>query len=118
METRIGGVLEVGRPRTFEHFAGIFSAASERLQAIVSKTMVVAMDAANLVGVFFTPAAVVALVFAVWRLGVDLGWTEQFVIARGLFSHWQMWLVLALALRLAGSFLTRSQVRLEEESHE
>jgi hypothetical protein len=107
METRVGGVLEVGRPRTLEHFAGAFSAASERLEPIVSKTMVASMDAANLVGAFLTPAAVVAFVFALWRLGVDLGWTEQFVIAGGLFSHWQVWLVLAIALRLTGSFLTR-----------
>jgi len=46
-----------------------------------------------------------ALVFALWRVSADLGWTESFVISSGLFSHWQVWMALAIALKLTASTL-------------
>lgn len=49
--------------------------------------------------------AVSCSMFAVWRLTWDLGWTSSFVIADGIFSHWQVWMALtilftAVAVRL------------------
>lgn len=55
--------------------------------------------------ILLTPAALIALVFAVWRFTADLGWTEAFVISDGFFSHWQVWMALAVALKWTGSQL-------------
>ncbi|HSW51406.1 MAG TPA: hypothetical protein VLH09_14570 [Bryobacteraceae bacterium] len=46
------------------------------------------------------PASALALGMAIWRLGYDLEWTGQFAISGGLFSHWQVWMALALVLRV------------------
>jgi hypothetical protein len=42
----------------------------------------------------FHPAAAMAGVLAFWRFGSDLGWTQNFPVATGLFSHWQVWLAI------------------------
>lgn len=52
-------------------------------------------------------ASVVALLAALWRLGNDLNWTRRFVFSQGLFSHWQIWLALAVLLQVAAAFLRR-----------
>lgn len=52
--------------------------------------------------------ALAALVFGLWRLGVDLGVTGQFLIAQGLFSHWQVWLLCAAALKMTATSLNRT----------
>ena len=54
-----------------------------------------------------TPAAVMALVLAFWRLAADLRFTGQFPIAEGLFSHWQIWMVAAIALQGCAILLNR-----------
>ena len=43
-----------------------------------------------------TPIAVAGYTLAAWRLGSDMGWTGEFFISAGLFSHWQVWLALAI----------------------
>lgn len=55
------------------------------------------------------PAALTAIVFGVWRLTSDLSWTKQFPIPSGLFSHWQVWLVLGALLQFAASNLSRGR---------
>jgi hypothetical protein len=52
-------------------------------------------------------ASVVALLAAFWRLGNDLDWTQRFVVSQGLFSHWQLWLALAILLQVAAAILQR-----------
>ncbi len=42
-------------------------------------------------------AAVSCLMLALWRLTSDLGWTEPFVIADGMLSHWQVWMAMTIA---------------------
>ena len=54
-----------------------------------------------------TPAGVMALVLAFWRLAADLKFTGQFPIAGGLFSHWQIWLILGVALHSCAILLNR-----------
>jgi hypothetical protein len=54
-----------------------------------------------------TPASMLALVFAIWRFTADIGWTAAFPIQDGFFSHWQVWMALAIALRFAASSLPR-----------
>lgn len=58
-------------------------------------------------GALLTPAAVVALALACWRLGADLRLTGRFAISEGLFSHWQVWLGVAVVLQAAASWLGR-----------
>jgi len=47
-------------------------------------------------------------VLGAWRLGVDLGWTQDFFISAGVWSHWQVWLALAGALNAAANFILRA----------
>ena len=54
-----------------------------------------------------TPAGVMALVLAFWRLAADLKLTGQFPITAGLFSHWQIWLVAGIALQACAILLNR-----------
>jgi hypothetical protein len=54
-----------------------------------------------------TPAALMAGVLGVWRIGADLKWTSGFAIASGLFSHWQVWLGVAFVLQLCAHILNR-----------
>lgn len=53
------------------------------------------------------PAVLCTYVVGIWRLAADLGWAGGFGIATGLFSHWQVWLALAVVLNLAGLALNR-----------
>lgn len=54
-----------------------------------------------------TPATALALALALWRLGADLNLTGRFLIDRGLFSHWQVWLFVAAVLQGAAVMLGR-----------
>jgi hypothetical protein len=53
------------------------------------------------------PATIIACGLAVWRLGEDLEWTGRFAISGGLFSHWQVWLGIAVLLQVLDSMLQR-----------
>lgn len=70
-----------------------------------SRVAAVSQDAAGFIGVLLDPVALLAFVFGLWRLGVDLGWTGDFVIEQGLFSHWQVWIGLAVGLKASQSLL-------------
>src|SRR5271170_8368933 len=54
-----------------------------------------------------TPAAVIALVLAVWPLLADLKFTGAFPIDAGVFSHWQVWLALGCSLQCVAIVLNR-----------
>jgi hypothetical protein len=60
---------------------------------------------ADVLVALLTPAAVVALVMALWRVGADLGWAGAFLITGGFFSHWQVWIALSIGLKLLSSTL-------------
>jgi len=60
---------------------------------------------ANVLVALLTPAAVVAFVMGIWRLCMDLGWAGAFLISGGFFSHWQVWMALAIGLKMASSTL-------------
>lgn len=73
----------------------------------------------NVLPALLTPAAVIALVLGLWRVTADLGWTGEFLIAGGLFSHWQVWIALAVALQLAAVALVakiNSHGKISEEN--
>jgi len=58
-------------------------------------------------GALLTPAAVLALALGCWRLAADMNFTGQFAISGGLFSHWQVWIGLAVLLQALASRLNR-----------
>jgi len=39
-----------------------------------------------------TMAAISCASLGVWRMGVDFGWTNDFIIQSGFLSHWQIWI--------------------------
>ena len=54
------------------------------------------------------PLALAALSLGLWRLGADLNWTGNFFIGDGLFSHWQVWMALAVSTKLLRFSLRRA----------
>jgi hypothetical protein len=58
-------------------------------------------------GALLTPAAITALALACWRLGADLRVAGQFAIREGLFSHWQVWMAIALVVQIVAIVLNR-----------
>src|SRR5258706_2737454 len=57
-------------------------------------------------GALLVPAALMAYVLAIWSLASDMQITGAFGIT-GVFSHWQIWIVLAVALQAASHYLSR-----------
>ena len=54
-----------------------------------------------------TSIALMALICAFWRLGCELNWIGEFAVTQGLFSHWQVWLAMAMLLQILASVLER-----------
>jgi hypothetical protein len=69
----------------------------------------IAPDVAIAFASLLRPAALTALVFGLWRLTADMSWTQQFPIASGLFSHWQVWLALGAVLQMTATTLSRGR---------
>ena len=47
-----------------------------------------------------TLGSVSCLVLGLWRLGIDFGWTANFVFPDGsVFSHWQVWMTASLLIQ-------------------
>jgi hypothetical protein len=59
------------------------------------------------VSVLLTPGAFLASVLALWRIAADLSFTGNFAIASGVFSHWQVWMAIAVLLQLCSRMLAR-----------
>ena len=57
-------------------------------------------------GAMFTPLALMAYVLGLWRLAADMGFAGEFGI-NGLFSHWQIWMIVGATLQAAGVALNR-----------
>jgi len=53
-----------------------------------------------------SPISLMANVLGFWRLAWDMGLAWAFVFS-GLFSHWQIWLALALSLHASAFLLNR-----------
>ena len=64
-------------------------------------------EAAPVFGYLLTPIALVGYVLAAWRLAADLRWVSDFFVETGLFSHWQVWLALAIGIHMLASYLNR-----------
>jgi uncharacterized membrane protein YidH (DUF202 family) len=105
-------MLQPAWTRTAMAFAETTTAVADKLQPAITRTAAISATvfngATHLAGAFLTPTSVVALVLAIWRLGADLGFTGDFIITSGFFSHWQIWMMLALVLKLSGSLINRA----------
>ena len=75
--------IRLGRGRTMEH--------RDRTSS----------RAARLAASLFTLIAICLASFGAWRVAEDLGWAGDFIIAEGLFSHWQVWIGGAILLQWA-----------------
>lgn len=67
----------------------------------------VSQESVPVVGNLLMPVAVTGYVLALWRVAADMDWTGEFFIARGILSHWQVWLVLAGLVHILASYLNR-----------
>jgi hypothetical protein len=52
-------------------------------------------------------ASAFALLLVIWCLATDLKWAGRFAIPPGPFSHWQLWLALAVLFQVFRSRLGR-----------
>jgi hypothetical protein len=85
-----------------------------RLQLILKRAVATSAEAADVMVALITPSALIALVMGLWRLTADLGWTETFPISSGFFSHWQVWIALAIGLKFGASALAAKLIPAEE----
>ena len=107
---RVSEFVAPVKTRSLTIFAGTTSVLAERFQPIVNRSLAMSLQAAAVVSVFLTPTAVLAFVFAAWRLGDDIGWTGEFPVTSGLFSHWLVWAALGVGIQMSGRLLQRSEV--------
>jgi hypothetical protein len=54
-----------------------------------------------------TPLALMAWTLGVWRIAADMKWAGEFAITAGLFSHWQVWFAVGVAVQFAAFLLSR-----------
>ena len=74
-------------------------------QDVVRKA--VRRQVALMIAVLLGPASLATLVLALWRIGSDMEWTGEFPITSGIFSHWLVWMSLAVLLEIAAYHLKR-----------
>ena len=75
------------------------------------KTVAANRHAALVTSSLMTPVAVMAAALGCWRLAADLKWTGEFAISQGIFSHWQVWIALAVGVQFASFLLHRYATR-------
>lgn len=73
----------------------------------IKKTSGKNRNAALAIASLVTPATLLAFVLAFWRMSADLGFTSAFPITDGLFSHWQVWLAIAVCTQFFTTALNR-----------
>jgi hypothetical protein len=93
------------RTRTIAIFSGKASAFSDLLQPALENTEAAYQEASGLAAFLLQPLSVLAMTLGLWRLTSDLDWTSSFPIASGLFSHWIVWIALAIGLHVSASLI-------------
>jgi hypothetical protein len=78
-----------------------------RYENAVRKTAAWNRQAALIASSLMTPVALMAWGLGGWRLLADLKMAGEFAISTGLFSHWQVWIALGIALQFAAFLLHR-----------
>lgn len=78
-----------------------------RYEHAVRRTVALNRQAALIASSLMTPLALMAWALAGWRLLADLKITGEFAISQGLFSHWQVWIAIAIVVQFAAFLLHR-----------
>src|SRR6476660_1957463 len=73
----------------------------------LQKTQYINRQIAVALASLLTPASLMALVLGFWRLGADLNMTGAFAISKGIFSHWQVWMAVAIIMQAVAIVLGR-----------
>jgi hypothetical protein len=71
------------------------------------KTAAANRHAALVMSSLMTPVALMAWALGFWRIAADMRWTGEFAIAQGIFSHWQVWIAVAIGVQFAAFLLHR-----------
>jgi hypothetical protein len=79
-----------------------------RLHLVADRSVRFWRSAAGPASFLLRNLALAAGVLGLWRLGSDLGWTRDFIISAGFWSHWQTWLALAALLTASANFILRA----------
>ena len=79
------------------------------------KTAAANRQAALVMSSLMPPLAVMAWALAFWRIAADLRWAGEFAIAKGIFSHWQVWIAVAIAIQFAAFLIHRYTSRPDYE---
>lgn len=111
--TRIVEILQPAGARTLSVLPGASSTLNAKLRMAWKRTVKTSAEAADILVALVTPTALVVLALGLWRLSADVGWTETFPISAGFFSHWQVWIALAIGLKYGGAALASKMVPVE-----
>lgn len=111
--TRLGGVFQTAGVQTATTLPAASSTFGAKWEKTWKQTVATSAQAADVLVALVTPIAVVVLVFGLWRLSADMGWTGIFPISTGFFSHWQVWIALAIGLKFGGATLAAKMVPVE-----
>jgi hypothetical protein len=113
---RLGGILQPALARTTTAMATRRTAVAVRVQPAITRTVEVSNQAAAIASVMLlTPGSLIAFVFGMWRLGQDLGWTGNFIISQGLFSHWMVWMAISIGMKATATLSNRNGKSEESE---
>jgi hypothetical protein len=75
--------------------------------AVVSRRAGKNSGIARLAASLLTLVSISCASLGVWRVGTDLAWAGDFVIPRGLLSHWQVWIAVAIVVQYLSWQLSR-----------
>jgi len=89
----------------FDSIAALPGVVPEQVANVQQKAAI--RNSYALVGMLFTPVAVVLFAFAIWALLFDLNAASTFPYASGPLSHWMVWCAMALAVRGGASAIER-----------
>jgi hypothetical protein len=64
-------------------------------------------QAALIVSSLMTPIALAGWTLGGWSVAASMNWSGDFPISEGLFSHWQVWVALAIAVQFVAFLLQR-----------
>ncbi len=70
---------------------------------------------AIVVSTLMTPLALMAWALGFWRIASDMKWAGEFAITQGVFSHWQVWFAVGIAVQFA-SFLLHRIARRDDDA--
>lgn len=73
-------------------------------------------DLARGLAALLVPASLIAFTIACWGIAVNFHWATNFFVPSGLFSHWQVWMIVAAVLILSARLLNRYVDRRERDA--